>query len=175
MRHLVTRQRSGGGSGASSPDGPGARPAPAGRWPSRGSSPVPWARPASVAGWPGGRRAGSSAADAGGCAGLGRITGRSCSTCAAGWRSWSWPDRNHLGPEEDAPEEDPREEEPGRKKTICGRGWKKTPKKTQPKKTCILKPVDLTQFQNGDDTRVWPMTRTPVAAARIDPTATIHA
>ena len=98
---LVTRQTSGVGS-ASSPDGPVARPAPAGHWLTPGSSLCHWAKPASAAGWPPcwpfGKPAGYNTSGGDGYAGRVRTIGRSGGTYVVHLNSWVAPKSpsNHV-------------------------------------------------------------------------------
>ncbi len=134
---------------ASSPDGPSARSAPAGDWPSRGSSRVPWARPASGAGWPpcwpADRPAANSTAGAGDSAGRVRITGRNDGTCVVGFGSWVAPKSKHthvpvkVRPFRRRPqEENPQEENPQQKKRIWQKGGRRPSRRRPPSSNRLI-------------------------------------
>jgi hypothetical protein len=59
-----------------------------------------------------------------------------------------------AGSEEDPREENPREENPAEENDLLN-----SLKKTQPKKTPIVKPADLPRFQNANERVQWDLRR----------------
>ena len=139
---LVTRATSG-VAAASSPDGPGARPAPAGDWPNPGSSCGPWARPATAAGWrpcwPAGKPVGYSISGGNGYAGRARITGDNGGTCVVWLNSWGCskiteqPCSLKSSPEpKKTPRKKTRKKKTAKEENDLLKGWKKIRRKKTP-------------------------------------------
>lgn len=155
---LVTRETSETAS-ASSPDGPAARPSPAGGWPTRGSSPPHWAKPANAADWrpcsPGGRPAGCSTAGGNGCADRARIAGRTGGTYVVGFGSWAAPrDNAHVGVQSLRPQSSVAEENPV-EENQCAPGGEENPveeyqeEEDPPKKTTSSRRRDHCTFRTA--------------------------
>ncbi len=159
---LVTRETSGPAS-ASSPDGPAARPSPAGGWPTRGSSPSPWAKPANAAGWrpcsPGGKPAGCSISGGNGCAGRARIAGRSGGTYVVGLGSWAAPGQTaHVGSDSvETPVRSSPKKTQGKKTAARPEGRRpsrRIPGRRRPaEENDIFTPARSLYFQDGHDKR----------------------